>query len=206
MKDQELLAEYTKRHRQHLVPMAEKLCAELLQNIAGFERIDRVAVRAKEPARFQRKATKLENGKPKYEFPLDQIQDQIGARIIVFYLDDIEPVSRQVLRYFRSIEQKSLIPEETNRFGYVGQHFVLALTDDLFAADADRSNLPQFFEIQIKTLFQHAWSEAGHDLAYKPEMPLTPDQERQVAFTAAQAWGADHIFQTLRESLGFIAR
>jgi ppGpp synthetase/RelA/SpoT-type nucleotidyltranferase len=54
--------------------------------------------------------------------------------------------------------------------------------------DADRSKTPQFFELQVKTLFQHAWSEAEHDLAYKPSEPITPHQQRQIAFTAAQAW------------------
>jgi hypothetical protein len=28
-------------------------------------------------------------------------------------------------------------------------------------------------------------------------IPLTSDEERQMAFTAAQAWGADRIFEEL---------
>jgi ppGpp synthetase/RelA/SpoT-type nucleotidyltranferase len=58
--------------------------------------------------------------------------------------------------------------------------------------------LPQFFELQVKTLFQHAWSEANHDLGYKPgATPLSSSEKRQLAFTSAQAWGADHIFDEL---------
>jgi len=53
----------------------------------------------------------------------------------------------------------------------------------------------------VKTLFQHAWSEAGHDLAYKPATPLSSLQKRQLAFTAAQAWGADQIFDALSREL-----
>lgn len=49
--------------------------------------------------------------------------------------------------------------------------------------------------------FQHAWSEANHDLAYKPTGELTDDQQRLFAFTAAQAWGADRIFPELRAEL-----
>ncbi|MBI2726424.1 MAG: hypothetical protein HYX42_09260 [Polaromonas sp.] len=201
MNDENLIAEYRSRYKAQLVPIAERLSRELLQSLADLPRVDRVSVRAKDPDRFLKKAKKLKDGSLKYEAPLDQIQDQIGARIIVFYLDDVEVVSKTLLRYFRSIETKALVPEETNRFGYVGQHYVMALTEDLFDQGVDRSKLPQFFELQIKTLFQHAWSEAEHDLAYKPELPLSADQERQVAFTAAQAWGADHIFQALRTNL-----
>ncbi|MNL70650.1 hypothetical protein D3C87_1956870 [compost metagenome] len=68
--------------------------------------------------------------------------------------------------------------------------------------DADRAKVPEFFELQVKTLFQHAWSEAEHDLAYKPSEPLSTLQQRQIAFTAAQAWGADQIFEQLHTELG----
>ncbi|WP_244619298.1 hypothetical protein [Rhizobium sp. 18055] len=58
--------------------------------------------------------------------------------------------------------------------------------------------VPNFFEIQVKTLFQHAWSEANHDLGYKPESDrLTSDQNRLLAFASAQAWGADRAFDEL---------
>ena len=50
----------------------------------------------------------------------------------------------------------------------------------------------------MKTLFQHAWSEAEHDLGYKPgTVPLTSDEKRRLAFTAAQSWGADRVFDEL---------
>jgi len=53
----------------------------------------------------------------------------------------------------------------------------------------------------VKTLFQHAWSEAEHDLGYKPSGKLTSDQKRRLAFTAAQASGADLIFDEMFQEL-----
>lgn len=82
----------------------------------------------------------------------------------------------------------------------MGKHFILAVPEDLIE-DAHVDRTPKFFELQIKTLFQHAWSEAEHDLAYKPSEPLTQLQRRQVAFTAAQAWGADQLFAQLHEEI-----
>ena len=75
----------------------------------------------------EHKAEKAEEGERKYSDPINQIQDQVGARVIVLYLDDVEPVAEQILKYYRSIEQKHLIPESEKEFGYVGQHFILAL-------------------------------------------------------------------------------
>lgn len=66
------------------------------------------------------------------------------------------------------------------------------ISDDEFGDDD-----PKFFELQIKTVFQHAWGEASHDFAYKSETPLSSDQKRRVAYAAAQAWGGDRIFEDL---------
>ena len=68
-------------------------------------------------------------------------------------------------------------------------------------AERDFEAVPEFFELQIKTLFQHAWSETHHDLGYKTRRKLTSDERRQIAFTAAQAWGADKIFDELAQTL-----
>lgn len=202
MNDDALLAEYKIRYQSILLPLARKLAEHLQDSVAGVPRIDRVAARAKSPDRFMAKAQKvLATGGRKYAEPLSQVQDLVGARIIVLYLDDVEAVSAVIDRYYRRVELRELVPESPNEFGYVGKHYILSVPEDLFEDDADRTRTPQFFELQVKTLFQHAWSEAEHDLRYKPEEPLTPLQHRQLAFTAAQAWGADQIFQTLSREL-----
>ena len=197
-----LLAEYTDRYEKILKPMAAALELHLQGNLQGIERIDRVVARAKSPPRFAAKALKAhEDGGAKYEHPFEQIQDQVGARVIVFYKQDVEVVNTVVRNYYRPIEVRELIPERESEFGYFGQHFILALPEDLFADDADRARSPKFFELQVKTLFQHAWSEAEHDLAYKPNVELTRLQKRTVALTAAQAWGADQQFAQLHTEL-----
>jgi putative GTP pyrophosphokinase len=201
MTDQELASEYQARYRQVLVPLAGRLSEMLTEIVAELPRIDRVSARAKGTDRFLTKATKLVDERRKYDRPLEQIQDQVGARIIAFYLDDVAAVAEVIDRYFRHIEARDLIPESESEFGYVGKHYILAMPEDVYPDGEDEKRTPKFFELQIKTLFQHAWSEAGHDLAYKPTTPLTSLQKRQLAFTAAQAWGADQMFKTLANEL-----
>jgi putative GTP pyrophosphokinase len=49
--------------------------------------------------------------KPKYSDPLSQIQDQIGARIIVFYQSDVGRIDELVKKYFRAIEYRKVVPD-----------------------------------------------------------------------------------------------
>lgn len=191
-------AQYRARYETVLFPIADKL-ANLLQDIfAGQPRIDRISTRPKSVERFIGKAAAEKDGKAKYEDPLHQIQDQIGARIITFYKDDVHRISEEVQRYFHAIESKDMLPESEWEFGYFGNHHILMLQQDLIDPSFDKSLVPYCFELQIKTLFQHAWSEANHDLGYKPgQQPLASDELRQLAFTSAQAWGADRVFNDL---------
>ncbi|MGZ2386209.1 GTP pyrophosphokinase [Rhizobium brockwellii] len=191
-------AQYRARYETVLFPIADKL-ANLLQDIfAGQPRIDRISTRPKSVERFMGKAAAEKDGKARYEDPLHQIQDQIGARIITFYKDDVHRISEEVQRYFHAIESKDMLPESEWEFGYFGNHHILMLQQDLIDPSFDKSLVPYCFELQIKTLFQHAWSEANHDLGYKPgQQPLASDELRQLAFTSAQAWGADRVFNDL---------
>jgi ppGpp synthetase/RelA/SpoT-type nucleotidyltranferase len=202
MNEAPLIEEYRQRHETILKPLAGKLTAFIQDMVSGIPRVDRVAARAKSPDRFLGKTKKRgDDGGLKYAHPFEQIQDLIGARIIVFYKQDVEAVCEIVERYFRHIENKVLAPDEADKFGYVGMHYILAIPEDVIEDAADRDKTPQFFELQIKTLFQHAWSEAEHDVGYKPSDTISTHQKRQLAFTAAQAWGADHIFAQLHHEL-----
>src|SRR6516162_6313973 len=189
---------YKLRYQMVLVRLADALASHIGDCMKGQPRIDRISARAKDVDRFLKKASTLVEDRLKYTEPLSQIQDQIAARIVVFYESDVEQIDARVKRYFRAIEYQKIVPDSESEFGYFGHHLVLVLPTDIIESDMDQSLIPEFFELKIKTLFQHAWSEADHDLGYKPgEKLLTAEQKRLVAFTSAQAWGADHIFDQL---------
>lgn len=194
---QDILVLYTARFSA-LERVAEELTDFIRELLDGVPRIDRVSSRAKQPERFVAKAAKVDEHEAlRYEDPLAQIQDQIGARVIVFYKSDAEAVAAVLERYFRPLEREEHVPDSHWKFGYFGLHWIFALPDDVIPKDVEKRNIPRFFELQVKTLFQHAWSEANHDVAYKATQKLTGDQQRLFAYAAAQAWGADHVFQEL---------
>ena len=91
------------------------------------------------------------------------------------------------------------MPDSEKEFGYFGQHYILLIPSDVWEL-SEESGYISFFELQIKTLYQHAWAEANHDLCYKADRELSSDEKRRIAFTAAQSWGADTIFNELFHS------
>ncbi len=194
----EIEAEYRRRYSGVLKPLADAICSHIQDHLQGEPRIDRVMARAKSIDRFVAKAMAVKDGKRKYSEPFQQIQDQVGARVVTFYHQDVTRVSEIIERYYRPVESKQIVPEKLWEFGYFGKHYVLLVPTDVVDPSFDKALVPDFFELQIKTLFQHAWSEAEHDVGYKPELgALTEDEVRQLAFTSAQAWGADRIFNDL---------
>ena len=186
-----------------LVSVARELEKFLTSRLSDQYHIDRISCRAKSPQSFASKAAEiLEDGFTlKYSSPLVQVQDQIGARVLVLYLADVKVIRTAVERYFTPIEQQERIPDSPSAFGYVSYHGIFALPDDVIPEYNSNYAIPRFFELQVKTLFQHAWAEANHDLVYKPHWELTLDQQRLCAYASAQAWGADRVFEELRASL-----
>src|SRR3954468_14299724 len=103
-----LLTKYKARYERVLRSTASNLEDHLrkrLKHVPEIPRLDRVCARAKDPKKFLEKAFKVEGGKRRYTDPWLQVQDQIGARIIVFFPKDIEAVKERIKRYFTAPEQ-----------------------------------------------------------------------------------------------------
>lgn len=195
----ELETVYKKRYENYLQPLAEKLEKLLQEYFSEEQRIDRVISRAKSVESFIKKANRKVDGKQNYNDPLNQIQDQVGSRIVTYYLDDVQRIEQFVLKYFRHVESQDVVPESDSEFGYFGKHLVLFVPNELLDVAVSTETYPRFFELQIKTLFQHAWAEANHDLGYKPAWEWSSEDMRRIAFVSAQAWGSDTVFNDLHK-------
>ena len=192
------MEDYKEAHH-FLSQVASNLNDFISEGFADFGNIDRIQVRPKGLESFYFKSKKkLSDNTLKYNEPLHQIQDQIGARIVIFYKRDIEQFVEKSKKIFRPIEDKDKKPESDYEFNYFGRHMVFFLPDEVMIHYPSISHKPNFFELQIKTLFEHAWSEASHDLIYKGNSKSLPENhKRLLALASAQAWGADRIFDEL---------
>lgn len=168
-------------------------------SLEGFDRVDRITARAKTVESFLKKSMTTVDGLVKYNDPINEIHDQIGVRIIVFYLADVSSIHDFIKNLFRNVEETIKTPESDDSFGYFGMHYLCFVPEELIEpGSVDELETP-FFELQIKTLYQHAWSESNHDLGYKSHEDLSSEFKRKIAFTSAQSWGADMIFNELHE-------
>jgi putative GTP pyrophosphokinase len=201
MNNEELLHVYQDRYEKVLIPMANNIEKRLRDILQDYPRIDRVYARAKSPKSFMKKAQEKDADHQIYTEPLREIQDQIGARIISFYLLDVEPIGELVNEYFAKIEEQKIEPASEKSFGYEGKHYIFLIPKEFISPELSKDLCPDFCELQIITMFQHAWAEANHDIVYKPRKELSWSQHRRVAYAAAQAWGADQIFLQLAKEL-----
>lgn len=170
---------------------------EVDEALASLAHIDRIYFRVKSCDSFVQKALDL-NTQPPYSNPLVEIEDQVAGRVLVFFLEDIDPVKKHLLGTFTTVEQKHKRPPKDEEFGYESYHLICNIPPHLKPADWNtREDLPPTFELQVRTLFMHAYAEPQHNIAYKATRDLPTDIRREIAWIAASAWGADHAYERI---------
>ena len=198
----DLCLRFSQIRDEFLSPCAINLERKICEILSNQVKTDRISSRVKGVNGFLEKAQKIkEDGSLKYPDPLSEIQDLIGVRVVVLFLEDVEKVKDVLFNYFRPIEYKGVSPKNDNEFSYFGFHAIFHILDECIPAVASSKEV-KVFELQVKTIFQHAWSEAEHDIGYKPQIrALSSDEKRNLGFAASLAWGADNAFDDVLKSL-----
>lgn len=164
--------------------------------------VDRVYFRVKSASSFVDKVLSRIT-EPPYSNPLSQVEDQIGGRVLVLFRHDIEPVVQILEQTFNRVELTHRTPQKDAEFGYESTHLICHIPDQARPTGWDReASMPETFELQVRTLFMHAWAEPQHDLGYKGPTDLTSDQRRHLAWIAASAWGADRGLEDAWSDIG----
>jgi len=194
----------------HLEDLARQGLARL-----DHEHIDRVSFRAKSAKSFVGKVVKraadADAGVERdgfalrpYSSPLTQVEDQIGGRVVVLFKHDIPPVLELLTPdTFNVVEMQDKTPPKDAEFGYESAHLVCHIPEHVRPADwASDPSMPATFELQVRTLFMHAWAEPQHNLGYKSPIDLSRDQKRHLAWIAASAWGCDDGMERAWRDIG----
>jgi putative GTP pyrophosphokinase len=210
------LREDFSRRRPILEEVAKSLksLAQVSLAVYEHEHIDRVSFRAKSVESFvgkvQKRAAEAGAGIERegiplvaYANPLTQVEDQVGGRVLVFFRHDIDPVVDILKDTFNSVEMQDKTPPKDAEFGYESTHLVCHIPDHLRPeAWRDERSMPETFELQVRTLFMHAWAEPQHNLGYKAPVDLTKELRKHLAWIAASAWGADRGLEDAWREIG----
>jgi putative GTP pyrophosphokinase len=203
----ELLAKQHEARYRLRYPLLQRLATSLDEQsgalLKGVEHIDRLYFRAKDPTSFGKKSVATDNnGKPKYASPFEDIEDQVAGRVLVFFRRDIDIVVSKLCDGFNRAQLLRKEPGRHDAFAYESIHLVFIIPPHLFPDGWEAlGTRPTTFEMQVRTLFMHAWAEPEHDIAYKAKIPLSQEEKRKLAWAAAGAWGGDEIFEQVLESL-----
>ncbi|MFV8188152.1 GTP pyrophosphokinase [Streptomyces sp. AF1B] len=193
----DILESYRKRYGL-LKSLVDNLTDVVEDDLTGVPHIDRISFRVKDPGSFfEKSSTALVDGQRKYANPLREIEDQVAGRVIVFYSSDIGSVSGVLEDTFRRVESEVREPEDESAFGYESYHHIFLIPEH-HKPDGwyDEEDMPITFELQVRTLFMHAWAEPQHDLGYKGG-ELSREVRRKLAWVAASAWGADRTMDEI---------
>ena len=160
-------------------PALAALTAELQAYIAESVRsvpvpLHITTARAKAPASLRRKCRRKS-----YKNPKLQVTDLMGVRVITYLNQDVEAVAERLRNVLDVSEKKSRDARAelaTNEFGYRSVHIVGRLRSP--AAAAHRKIGRRWFEIQVRSILDHAWSEIEHEMIYKSGI-VYPDRVRR---------------------------
>jgi ppGpp synthetase/RelA/SpoT-type nucleotidyltranferase len=137
-------------------------------------------------------AGKLELKGSKYA-SLADITDIVGVRVITFYTDDVDKVASAVEKLFKvdwenSVDKRKL--HEIDSFGYMSLHYICSM-----------DGFPYRFEIQMRTVLQHAWANMNHDTGYKSGVEIPIEYRRSLSRLSGLLELADEQFSIIRADL-----
>lgn len=131
----------------------------------------------------------------------EDLHDLFGARIICFFTDGIDYVSNIVAGLFDVDYELSSDKRETIdpvSFGYISLHYICSLKKDEGYPE-EVTNLK--FEIQIRSILQHAWALINHEFGYKSDFGVPRIVTRQFARIAGLLETADDEFVRCKDSV-----
>ncbi|WP_440216741.1 GTP pyrophosphokinase [Chromobacterium piscinae] len=176
----------------------DSLLTELIQG--GGIPVHQTSCRVKSLSSLKEKIIKKNN---KYE-EISDITDIVGLRVVTYYDDHVDDVAKLIETEFKvdwdnSIDKRKA--HEPDRFGYLSLHYIVSLKEARCALPEYKDFSDVRFEIQIRTLLQHAWAEIEHDLGYKSGREIPNEFRRKFSRLASFLEEVDEAFVSVRNGL-----
>jgi ppGpp synthetase/RelA/SpoT-type nucleotidyltranferase len=139
----------------------------------------------------------------RYRDPAREITDLIGVRVVLYYESEISDVISSLSRLFQidkdhSTDKRSHLRDR--EFGYRSVHLIVSIAG---RAKKDPGNIElsgKWFEIQIRSLLEHAWASIDHEIVYKSGIKYPKEVRRRFASIAGTLEILDREFLGLRDA------
>jgi putative GTP pyrophosphokinase len=198
----ETLLEDYDRALPFLRAQGERLQAELSALLAADDelKVHSVTLRLKSRASLAQKLARPDRSYAS----LWSVTDLIGLRVIVYFEDAVDAIGKLLeehlpIDFAHSIDKRR---RDSGTFGYRSLHYVCRI------GATEGSGLPAeaSFEVQVRTVLEHAWAEIEHDLGYKSGAAVPATVQRRLHRLAGLLELADQEFGAIRDDLHDYAR
>jgi ppGpp synthetase/RelA/SpoT-type nucleotidyltranferase len=197
---QELLEQY-----RSLLPVYSEMAEIIPEKLKGFfDEAGLIVAAVEHRVKTEESlAGKLQLKGNKYSSIYD-ITDIIGIRVITFYIDDVDKVASVLERLFEidwenSVDKRKA--HETDSFGYLSLHYICRIPEKSYS-DPEHPELNKIrFEVQMRTVLQHAWANMNHDTGYKSGVEIPKVYLRNLSRLAGMLELVDDEFSRIRREL-----
>ena len=188
-----------------LKPMYEQLSAALPGRLRQFFDDSGIVVASIEERMKSEESLKgkLELKGDKYADIFD-VTDIVGVRVITFYIDDVDKVASVVERLFEidwenSVDKRKI--QEIDRFGYQSLHYICRIPESSYNVEGYPELNKVRFEVQMRTVLQHAWANMNHDTGYKSGVEIPLIYKRNMSRLAGMLELIDDEFSRIRQEI-----
>ncbi len=135
-----------------------------------------------------------------------QLNDLVGIRLILLFKRDLDICRKLIEENLKIIKQEDTASRlDESQFGYQSYHYVIKLPKEWLSIPTLKDFAEYQAEIQIRTIAQHIWAAASHNLQYKQEASVPSTLRRSIYRVSALLETVDLEFErVLREREHYI--